>query len=133
MHPFTNIQTLISSTISTRANIKMGVTRKESTPNFLKNEHFLPPDTQTYVCVSGGRKCSFFRKFGVLWFLVTPVLRVALLSYYRWFTVLRLRWLLHIFHLSECNYQLLDEIYPPNMRTLLLCNERQLQDNCIYP
>ena len=25
----------------------MGVTRKQSTPNFPKNEHFLPPDTHT--------------------------------------------------------------------------------------
>ena len=37
-----------------------------------KNEHFLPPDTQTYVCVSWGKKCSFFGKFGVLCFLETP-------------------------------------------------------------
>ena len=27
----------------------MGVSRKQSTPNFPKNEHFLPPDTHTYV------------------------------------------------------------------------------------
>ena len=55
--------------------------RKQSTPNFPKNEHFLPPDTQTYVCLSGGKKCSFFWKFGVLCFLETPVLRFALLPY----------------------------------------------------
>ena len=41
---------------------KMKVTRKESTPNFPKNEHFLSPDTHTYVCVSGSKKCLFFRK-----------------------------------------------------------------------
>ena len=37
------------------------------------------------VClyVSGGKKCSFFGKFGVLSFLVTSVLRLAFLSYYR--------------------------------------------------
>ena len=35
------------------------------------------------VCVSGGKKCSFFGKFGVLCILVTSVLRFALLSYYR--------------------------------------------------
>ena len=33
-------------------------------------------------CVSGS-KCSFFGKFGVLCFLGTPVLRFALLTYYR--------------------------------------------------
>ena len=27
--------------------------------------------THTYVCVSGGKKCSFFRKFGVLYFFVS--------------------------------------------------------------
>ena len=35
------------------------------------------------MCVSGGKKCSFFGKFGVLCFLETPVLRFALLPYYR--------------------------------------------------
>ena len=34
-----------------------------------------------YVCVSGGKKCSFFGKFGELSFLETPVLRFTLLSY----------------------------------------------------
>ena len=30
---------------------------------FRKNEYFLPADMQTYVCVSGGKKCFvFFRK-----------------------------------------------------------------------
>ena len=41
----------------------------------------------TYVCVSGGKKCSFFGKFGVLCFLETPVLRFALLPYYRRFAI----------------------------------------------
>ena len=36
-----------------------------------------------YVCVSGGKKYSFFGKFGGLCFLETPVLRFALLPYYR--------------------------------------------------
>ena len=35
------------------------------------------------MCVSGGKKYSFFRKFDVLCFLETPVLRFALLPYYR--------------------------------------------------
>ena len=52
-------------------------------PNFPKTEHFLPPDTHTYVCVSGFKKCLFFEKFGVICFLETPILRFALLSYYR--------------------------------------------------
>ena len=35
------------------------------------------------MCVSGGKKRSFFGKFGVLCVLVTSVLRFALLPYYR--------------------------------------------------
>ena len=60
----------------------MEVTRKESTPNFPKNEHFLHSDTDTYVSVSGGKKYSFFEKFWVL-FLVTPVFKFAISPYYR--------------------------------------------------
>ena len=46
-------------------------------------QHFLSPDTHTYVCVSGDKKCPLVGKFGVLCFLETPVLRFALLLYYR--------------------------------------------------
>ena len=49
----------------------------------LTYEYFLPPDTYTNVCVSGGKKCSFFGKFGLLCFLETHLLRFALLPYYR--------------------------------------------------
>ena len=59
------------------------VTRIQSTPNFPKKEHFLPPDTHTYVCVSGCKKCSFFGTLGMLCILVTSVLRFAFLPYYR--------------------------------------------------
>ena len=37
------------------------------------------------TCVSGGKNCSFFGKFGVLCLLETPVLRFVLLPYYRRF------------------------------------------------
>ena len=63
-------------------NLKTGVSRKQSTPNIPKNEHFLHPDTITYVCVSGGKKFLVFGKFGVPCFLETTVLRFALLPYY---------------------------------------------------
>ena len=46
---------------------------------FRQNEHFLLRN----VCVSEGKKCSFFEKFGVLCFLVTSILKFALSSYYR--------------------------------------------------
>ena len=63
-------------------NLKTGVSRKQSMPNFPKNEHLLPPDTHMYVCISGGKKCLFFGKLGVLCFLETSVLRFTLLPYY---------------------------------------------------
>ena len=61
----------------------MDVTRKQSTPNFPKKESFLPPDTHTYVLRT---RWSFLGKFGMLYFLVTLVLRFALLPYYRQYT-----------------------------------------------
>ena len=36
-----------------------------------------------YMCLSGDKKCSFFRKCSVPCFLVTTVLRFVLLPYYR--------------------------------------------------
>ena len=71
-----------SSVIRQKGDLKTGVTRKQSTSNIPKNENFLPPDAHTHMCVSGG-KCSFFRIFGALFLLATPVLRFALLLYYR--------------------------------------------------
>ena len=59
-----------------KGDLKPNVTRKQSTPNFLINEHFLP---------SGGKTCSFFGKFGVVCFRVTPVLTFALLPHYQRF------------------------------------------------
>ena len=41
------------------------------------------------MTVSGGKKCLFFRNFGMLCFLETPVLRFALLPYYRTIQVLQ--------------------------------------------
>ena len=68
-----------------RANLKTEVIRKQSTPNFPKNKHFLPPDPHMFVYVLGGKKFLFFGKFGVLCFLVSFVLRLALFPYHRRF------------------------------------------------
>ena len=73
-----------------KGRISKRVFQKRSTLNVPKNKHFLPHDTHTYVCVSGGKRYSFFGKFGVLCFLETPVLRFALLPYYRRICVLQL-------------------------------------------
>ena len=60
------------------ANLITGITRKQSPPNFPRNEPSLPPDMHTCVCISRGKKCLFFGKFGMLCFLVTPALKFAL-------------------------------------------------------
>ena len=77
------IRSKIISNEVKRSNLKTGVPRKQSTPNFPKNEHFLPSDMHAHVCVSEGKKCSFFGKCDVLCFLETHFLRLALLPYYR--------------------------------------------------
>ena len=69
--------------ISQKGEFKTGVIRKQSTPNFPKNERFLHPNTQLRMCVSGVKKCPFFEKFDMHCFLVTVVLRFPLLPYYR--------------------------------------------------
>ena len=74
----------------------MGVTRKQSIPNLLKNEMNIYPVIRTPVCVSGGKKCSFFGKFGMLCFLVTPILRFALLSHYWQFVLVNFDFILKI-------------------------------------
>ena len=51
--------------------------------NFLSFFFPLASNSEIVVCVSGGKKCLFFGNFGVLCFLETPILRVALLPYYR--------------------------------------------------
>ena len=67
-----------------KGRISKWVLQEKSTPNFLKKEHFLLPDTHTLQYVSGVKKCLFFRKFGVLCFLVAPVLRFVFLPHYQW-------------------------------------------------
>ena len=53
---------------------------------FSEKRTFFTLDTLTQVCVLGGKKCSFFRKFGMSCFLETPVLRCNLLPCYWRFT-----------------------------------------------
>ena len=50
---------------------------------FQKKQTFLIPWAHSYVCASEGKKCFLFGKFSLLCFLVTPVLRFAILPYYR--------------------------------------------------
>ena len=55
-----------------------GCFKKTKHAKFSEKREFL-----TCVCVLGGKKCSFFGKFGVLCFLETFVLRFALFPHYR--------------------------------------------------
>ena len=54
------------------ANLKTGVSRKQSMSNFLKNEHFLLPDMHTYVfqkiwrALFSSNTCSEIRSFALL-------------------------------------------------------------------
>ena len=57
--------------------------RQNKTPNFPTKWTFLPPDTQTYVCVSEGKKCLFFRKIGRALFSWNTHIDIRLLIYYR--------------------------------------------------
>ena len=41
-------------------------------PNFPKSNHYLLPDTHTYVSVNEAKNCSFFRKFECAVFLLPP-------------------------------------------------------------
>ena len=69
----------------------MGFQENKARQIFPKNKQFLPSDTHTYVCLSGGKKCWFFGKSDVLCFLETPVLRFALSPYYRQYQVFELQ------------------------------------------
>ena len=82
----TNIRTLFdkSPVIRQKGESKNGCFKKTKHAKFPDKRTFLTCwYAHTYVCVSGGKKYSFFGKFGVLCFLETPVLRFALLPYYR--------------------------------------------------
>ena len=59
---------LKSSAITQKGESQEGCYRKPSTPIFSKNDHFLPPDPHTHMYISGGKKCSFFGKFGFVFF-----------------------------------------------------------------
>ena len=74
---------LISSVINQKGESQNGCFKKIKHAKFPKSEHFLPFDTHTYLCVSGGKKCSFFGNFGMLYFFETPVSGFTFLSYYR--------------------------------------------------
>ena len=78
---------IINSSVIKGKKSQNGGNKKTKLANFPKNEHFLPPDTRAYVCVSGSKKCSFFQK-----------MCRALFSYY-------LRLEIRLFALLPTNYR----------------------------
>ena len=61
----------------------MGVMKKQTTKNFPKNKHFLPPDTHTQVCATEVKNVPFSENLAYFLFLLTLVLRFAPLPYGR--------------------------------------------------
>ena len=55
-----------------RAILKTGVSRKQSTPNFLKNEHFLPSDSTRMCAYQGVRNVCFLENLACFVFLKHP-------------------------------------------------------------
>ena len=74
---FTNSQPLIRQ----KGKSQNGCYKETKYTKFSEKHTFLPSDTHACACVSVGKKCLFFGKFGVLCFLVTPDLRFILLPY----------------------------------------------------
>ena len=74
----------ISSVIRQKGESQNGCFKKTKHAKFSEKRLFLTP-WYPHVCVSGGKKCSFFGKFGLLCFLETPILRFTLFAYYRRF------------------------------------------------
>ena len=55
-----------------RANLRTGVSRKQSTPNFPKNEHFLPLIRTRTCAYQGVRNVSFLENLACFNFLKHP-------------------------------------------------------------
>ena len=70
------------SVIRQKGECQNGCFKETKHVKFFEKRTFLTPLIRTRTSVSGGEKCSFFGKVGVLCFLETPVLRFTLLAYY---------------------------------------------------
>ena len=73
-----------SSVLRQKGESQNGCFKKTKHTKFSEKRTFLTPwYAHTRTCAYEGKKYSFFGKFGVLSFIETPVLRFALLPYYR--------------------------------------------------
>ena len=68
--------------------ISKRVFQENKARQFFRKTNISYPLICTRTCGTGGKKCSFFGKFGVLCYLETPVLRFAFLPYYRQIIIL---------------------------------------------
>ena len=78
---------LLLSAIRQKGNFKAGVTKKTKQAKFFRETNISYPLIRTRTCTyQEVRKFRFTGKFGLLCFLVTPVLKFTLLSYYHRYT-----------------------------------------------
>ena len=67
-----------------KVRISERVLQQKKTRQIFRKTNISYPLIRTRTCaLTGGKKCSSFQKFGMLCFLVTPLLRFVLLPYYR--------------------------------------------------
>ena len=69
-----SIATISSLVITQKGESKNGCFKKTKHTKF--SEKLIPPDTQTYVCVSGSKKCSFWGNSACFVFLKQPFLHL---------------------------------------------------------
>ena len=77
LNPF-YVGVLISSVIRQKGKSRNGCFKKTKHVKFSEKRSIVPPDTHSYVYVSGCKECSFSGKFDELCFLETPVSRFEL-------------------------------------------------------
>ena len=122
-----------------KGRISKRASQENKAPNFPKNEHFLAPDTHTYVSLSGSWNCSFFGKFDVFCFLVTPAFEI------RSFALLPTKYFLKTQSCKSCNKYILTSTQITNTEifaflTVLVCKlfsrkvlfiNRRYNGNCL--
>ena len=83
---------VILSVIRQKGQSQSGYFKKTKHAKMFRKTNISYPvlDTETYLCLSGGKKCSFFEKYSVICLFETPVLKFAFLVYYRRYVQLNL-------------------------------------------
>ena len=84
---------IISSVTMQKGESQGGCFKKTNCSQIFRKRNISYPLIRTRTCVSVGEKCLFFGKFGVLcfFFLKKPVLRFAVLPYYRPTTMTKIK------------------------------------------